>query len=137
MKKYLLDTNILLDFILKRSPQRVKKIRTFLTENYVDSQFFVSIVIIAEIIWVLKSFYKRSRTETVSILEKILKTNQIKICECESENVIEKTLNNYKKYNISFVDAYLGALYSTGNYKSVVTFDNDFNKIPGIKRVAL
>ena len=89
-------------------------------------------VVVAEIVWTLSSFYKKSRAEVAALLEPIvglpgmLNPNKAAVLDA---------LALSGDLNIDFADALLAAKALAGVDKRVCSFDRDFERIPGVARI--
>ena len=135
MKKYLVDTNIFLDFFLDRDKKRGNQIEAFFNRSdKLGNKLCTSILALAETFWVLKSFYKKDKLEIIEIIDKIVGINNLSIVDYPDELTLKNTLTLFKTHNISFIDAYFSAICLDKQADFVVSFDKDFDKISLIKR---
>lgn len=126
-KTKLLDTNIIIKFLTKDTPQQAEEIEN-LFKKAKKEELEIPDFILTEVIWVLLSFYKLEKIKVIEKLEGILSFEKFKL----NRVILRKTIDIYRDYNISFVDAYLGALAITGDYPKVYSFDKRLKKIEGI-----
>jgi predicted nucleic acid-binding protein len=85
----------------------------------------VSPLVVAEIVWVLNSFYKYSRAEVTETLIPLLISEGILLVE--SAQVIA-ALEQMASVNVDFIDAYLAEV-SRREGEAVVSFDRDFKRL--------
>jgi predicted nucleic acid-binding protein len=85
----------------------------------------VSPMIVAEIVWVLNSFYRYSRSQVADVLVPLLTSEGILLEE--SEQVIA-ALEQMASANVDFMDAYLAAV-ARREGEAVVSFDRDFKRL--------
>jgi predicted nucleic acid-binding protein len=90
-----------------------------------DITLRVSPLVVAEIVWVLNSFYKYSRTQVADVLIPLL-TSEGLLLE-NSEQVIA-ALEQMATVNVDFADAYLAEI-ARQQGETVVSFDRDFRKL--------
>ena len=84
-------------------------------------------LIVVEIIWVLKSQYRKSASEIVSVLIPFLHSEGI---EVEERDLLVRSMEMSRDRNVEFIDAYL-ALKAQEADQEVCTFDEtDFKKLP-------
>ena len=125
----IVDTNLLLRYFLRDDPQKADSVeRLFKRER---KKLFIPDLIIAEVVWVLSSVYKQKREQIALTVEGLLSLKDIKI----SHELISKTLENYRHTNLKWVDSYIAALVQIGDAEGVYSYDRDFNKIPGTRRL--
>jgi predicted nucleic acid-binding protein len=87
----------------------------------------VSPLVVAEMVWVLKSFYRRSAAEIAHVLVPLLSADGV---EAEDREVLIRSLELARDKNVDFADAVL-ALEAARNGEVVCTFDEtDFRRLP-------
>lgn len=126
MKKYLIDTNIILRFLLKdneryyqQAAEYFRKAKNGIVELYLIPE------VLFEIDYVLRGVYGLSKKETVDILLKIVKTPYLKI---NNQTMMIDVVERYQSLNIDLFDIYLSFLAKEEN-ATVLSFDRDFEKI--------
>ena len=133
IENYFIDTNIFLRVFVKENEKSYNDCLSFLhvVENG-KNKFFISNFVIAEINWVLKSFYKIQKDEVIKDIESILRIRNIKINDkCD----IHRCLEMYKENGVKYVDALIASNKILQNKNAViVSYDKDFDKM-GIRRV--
>lgn len=125
----ILDTNVIVRFLLNDHPTQSQAAKKLL-ENPLENLLLLDIVI-AEIIWLLTSYYKFPKQDVIEKIKSILNLEKIQV----NKEVIYGALMFYQTNTIDFIDAYLAA-YCTQkkNTKGVYSFDKDLDKIKAIKR---
>jgi predicted nucleic acid-binding protein len=121
-----IDSNLILRFILD-DPGAEKTERLLRGKK----KLILADVTVAEIVWVLDSFYKWEREK---IAEALTGLANVKSVSTDRE-LISITLDIFKKYNVDYVDAYLAASVIRDGSGEIYSMDRDFDKIPGLKRV--
>jgi uncharacterized protein len=125
MNKKVLDTNILIRFFTTDNKVMADKAET-LIKNAKKNELVISDVIIAEIVWVLESFYELPKNEIIEKLEGLLNLDKFDI----NKNLLFKTVEYYKDSNISYTDAYLLAFNSLSvKNGTVYSFDKGLKKV--------
>ncbi len=125
MSKNLLDTNLIIRFLVNDDHKKVNKVEKLLIDK--NNTNILLDTIIAEIIWVLSSYYSLKKTEVV---EKIRALIHVDTIEC-NEVLINKAVSLWEKNNISYIDSYLAAVASLGNI-SLFTYDHKLKAISEI-----
>jgi predicted nucleic-acid-binding protein len=126
-KTKLVDTNILLRFLVADEPSQAGKVEKLFIKAG-KKELEIKDVVLAEAVWILLSFYKVSKKEVIEKLEGILAFEKFKL----NKLILKKAIEVYRNNNISFVDAYLGAS-SNVEKKGLYTFDKDLKKVEGLK----
>jgi predicted nucleic-acid-binding protein len=90
--------------------------------------------IIAEVVYVLQSkkLFNYSREIIVKNLLTILKLKGLKIIH---KKLIILGLQIYLRFNIDFEDAVLASYVLSSKSKELFSYDHDFSKIDGLKRI--
>lgn len=127
-KKPVLDTNLIIRFLTEDSPSQAKKVRLLLEKSAAKS-LWIPDLIMAEIVYVLLSFYRLPKTEVITKIAALINFPKIKT----NQKILKTTLQIYDENNISFADAYLVALAKIKKASLVYTFDRKLHKIKGIK----
>lgn len=132
-KKIFADTNIFIRLYLQDNP-KLSPLAKEIISNCEDGRYILVIcpVTILEIAWLLLSFYKISKEKVLLLFEEILQIHNIEIIDRLS---IEKTISIYKAKNIDITDAYWIAIMEQEKISEIFSFDRDFDKIKGVKRI--
>ena len=116
-----LDTNVLLRYLVQddsvQSPRATEIITRRLTE---EDPGFVSLVTILEVVWVLKSLYKRSRQQVASDLEMVLAADTL---EVQNEQQVYHAVVALRNGTGTFEDALIGSLGLWRGCATTLTFD--------------
>lgn len=127
-KNPLLDTNIIIRFLTNDSPHHAEKIEKLFAQSPTSS-LEIPDVVIFEIVYVLLSFYQLSKEEVIEKIYLLINFEKIKT----NKKLIKKTLEIFKKYPISFIDAYLCALVILKKHPFFYSFDKKLKKVREIK----
>lgn len=125
-KKKFIDANIILRYLV--GDLEAEQIEKFFQKQ---KEFYVADIILAEVIWILLSFYKWKKDKFIPKIKTFLTPSFIKA----DKRLIENALTIYAENNIDYIDAYLVALMKKNKSKDLYSFDRDFDKIPGIRRI--
>ena len=126
MKKYLLDANIILRYIVaENTPLNLKSKYYFDLAQDNKYQLIIDNVVIAEVVWVLKSYYKFNRENLVNSLRIVISHKNILV---DNKNLILETLDFFSSHNLSYIDCYLHCL-SQSKGIPLSTFDTKLSKI--------
>jgi predicted nucleic-acid-binding protein len=122
---YLLDTNIILRFLLADDPAQTRKATTLITD-IAEGRIAAELkdFILLELAWVLEVSCQVPRREIADKLINIL--NLSGIVNSNRANLIQALLN-YKTTKIDLADCLLAAYSSPDT--PVISFDKDFQKL--------
>jgi predicted nucleic-acid-binding protein len=89
-------------------------------------------IAIAEMVWVLSGVhYGFSRDESRQAIGEVLSIPGLQVGDSEA---IGAALDIYAAHNVDFIDAYQAAIAGTSGM-TIVSFDRDFDGIPGAARI--
>jgi predicted nucleic-acid-binding protein len=128
-----LDTNILVRYIAQddpvQSPVATQIVEDRLTE---ERPGFISLVTIAETVWVLDRSYGLSAVEIAAAIERIL---QIDTFFVQNEQEVFTAMVALKTGAGSFSDALIGALGTLAGCAVTLTFDKKATRLQGFQLV--
>ena len=125
MKIVAIDTNVLLDFKLKRHPRfnEVKKLFADCANGKI--QIFIPQVVFPEVEWVLRSFYKEQKENVVDFFQELLALDGIIL---ENKPDMQQAVNIFKMVNIKFTDSVIAAQLQRIKPDEFLTFDDNLQK---------
>ncbi|MBV8357095.1 MAG: type II toxin-antitoxin system VapC family toxin [Deltaproteobacteria bacterium] len=123
-----LDTNILVRYLTQddsvQSPKATEMIERRLTQN---NSGFLSVVAMAEAVWVLDRVYRFADHEIAAAIERTL---QIDYLIVENEQEVFTAMVALKEGRGSFADALIGALGAKAGCACTLTFDQKASRLP-------
>ena len=126
MTTAVIDTNIVIRFFLNDDPLLSAKARKIFEEvQRTNSTIYIDELIVAEIIWLMLSFYKKEKQEIVSLLQKLLSQ---KWMINPRKELILITLTYYSFHNVSYIDTWTLMVARSKNLP-LVTFDKTLDKL--------
>ena len=126
-----LDTNVLVRHLVQNDPGQSRKATQVITKRCTrDDPGFINRVVLCELVWVLESAYGYSKDTIVAVLEKLLRTSQLKI---EDVQAAWTAFRMYQKGKADFADCLLGATNRLGGCDETVTFDQAASKLEGFQ----
>jgi predicted nucleic-acid-binding protein len=127
-----LDTNAILRYLRNDIPAQADAVRVRLAQAQAGHLIIeIHPLILAEVLFVLESYYAQPREKIAFVLNTFLDTPGIRIDE---ETRIREALRRYVEKNVSFIDAYLAALGAETSYE-IFSFDRGLDKFKDIKRI--
>jgi predicted nucleic-acid-binding protein len=126
-----LDTNVIVRY-LAQDDVRQAAIATRLIEGSLSAEArgFVSIVTLAEIVWVMSSNYRAARAAVADIVEGLLTAPQLAI---EKADVIWRALRAFRDSKADFSDAVIVELGRDAGCTKTITFDRHAAAHPGFE----
>lgn len=130
-KKIFVDTNIFLRYLTNDNPAMADKIEKIFQKALDGKMTLVTNeFVIAEIIWVLESFYGHAKDEVELMVSKILNTKGLDI---NYSHLLFKALDIYVSKNVDFIDAYNAVYMNVHSLKRIYTLDKKhFSRIGDI-----
>jgi len=123
MAKSLIDTNLIIRFLVNDDPLKVSRVEKLLKSKN-DKNLLLDTVI-AEIIWVLLLYYSLEKKEIIYKINALIHVDSI---ECNAF-LINKALTIWEENTISYVDSYIAAVAELG-YMTLYTYDKKLKSIP-------
>ena len=130
--KVFVDTNVFLRFLTNDDPAKAKRAEALFRKGIKGQvQLTTSLLVVAEIVWTLESFYHLSKTDIASKVETILNTPNL-LC-LESETIV-LALDLYVQENIDFIDAFHAYDLQTQGLTQIATYDHKhFKRVPWLE----
>ncbi len=122
MSKNLIDTNLIIRFFVNDDPVKVSRVERLLKDS--SNHNIIPDTVIAEIIWVLNSYYSLEKQE---VIDKVMALIHVDSVECNAF-LIGRALKIWKDNNISYIDSYLAAFAELGNM-TLYTYDKRLSSI--------
>lgn len=127
------DTNYFLRFFLKDNLQQHLQAKQLFRQGAKgELELLTSSVVVFEVYWVFKSYYRKTRSEVIRILKKLLIMEFIQI---DQRDLLEESLVLFSKTKLSLEDCYHLAFAKSKRLTSIKTFDaklaKEFKKIAG------
>lgn len=132
LRRVVIDTNLLVRYLTGDDPQKAKSVDNLLSKaERGELKILVPSIVIAELVWVLESFYQMHSTEIAELIEAVLNTPGIEVTE---KSIITSTLKLYRTKNIDLIDAWIIEFAKDRGIKTIYTFDRKhFMDISGIE----
>lgn len=127
MVRKLLDANVVIRYLVNDDGAKAERFRQLLKRN--DLELLLNDVIVAEIVWVLESYYQISKKEIIEKLQALLAVPVVKA----NVVLITRALDLFAKHNVDYVDAYIASV-AQGDAIEVISYDRDLDKLPATKR---
>ncbi len=94
-------------------------------------QLITSLLVIAEIVWTLESYYHLTKTDIASKVETILNTPNLL---CPEAEIIIMALDLYVQENIDFIDAFHAHDLQAQGLTQIATYDHKhFKRVPWLE----
>ncbi len=129
----LVDTNIFLRFLTGDDPAKASACQQlFERAERKEIELHTNELVLAELAWTLRSFYRRAREEIAGTLRDILGMAGLRV---PRRSVMLEALDLYERLNVDFLDAYNAADMRARGLTAVCSYDTHFDRL-GVARVA-
>jgi predicted nucleic-acid-binding protein len=126
-----LDTNVIVRYLAQDDVRRAAVATRFIEGSLsAKARGFISIVTLAEVVWVMASNYRATRAAVADIVEGLLTAPQLML---EKTDVIWRALRTYRDSKADFSDALIGELGRDAGCSKTVTFDRNAAGHPGFE----
>jgi len=133
IKQRLIDANIILRFLTNDNPTQAAACENLLREvESGQTQVYLADIILADIVWTLEKYYRVEKSQIRTKLTQILALSGLR---CVSKNIITAALDIYCDKNIDWTDAFVASQMLTANQNEIYSYDKDFDRIDGVKRI--
>jgi len=134
MASLFVDTNVFLRYLTNDDPIKAKRADSLFRDAVRGKiTLTTSLLVIAEIVWTLESFYKLEKQAIAAKVERILNTPNL---ECGEASLIFTALDLYVHHNIDFIDAYHAFHMKDRGLTRILTYDRKhFARVPWLEIV--
>lgn len=116
-----IDTNVLVRFLVRDDEAQFEKARSLIKREVAAKEdVFVSLLVILETEWVLRSRYRLPTPEIMNAISGLLDAREVQV---EDESAIEETLFILKESGADFADCLIGAHNRRLGCRATATFD--------------
>jgi uncharacterized protein len=129
-----IDTNLFIRYLTNDDPEKADRVDRLLRQAAAgDVELMTAEMVLAEVVWVLESYYQLDKSRITEFLKAILSTPGLKVL---NGKIVENALSYYSLKNIDFVDAYIVALMEKHKIAGIYSFDKKhLDRIKNIKRM--
>ena len=126
-----LDTNILVRYLTQDDPVQSRKATEIIEGRLsVTEPGFVSVVTMAELVWVLDRAYSLTAQRIAAAIERML---QVDVLVIENEQEVFTAMVALKQSLGTFADALIGELSVRAGCTHILTFDKKALRLPTFK----
>jgi predicted nucleic-acid-binding protein len=131
MNEYFADTNAFLRYLTADVTDQAAAVERLLHRAQAGSlALTTNVIVMAEIVWTLESYYELPRSEIRDKVLAILNTPGLSV---EKPDLVAKAVTAYAELNVDFVDAFNALWMAEHGVERVVTVDTKhFSRLPGM-----
>jgi predicted nucleic-acid-binding protein len=123
------DTNILVRHLTGDPAEQARRANSFLATT---DELLLTDVVVAEVVYVLESFYEVPRARVAELVRAILAFESVVMLDL---SLLLRTLELYEVDRLDFADAYLVASAETSGVERVASFDRSIDRIGTVRRI--
>jgi len=126
-----IDTNILIRYLTQDDPVQSPKATEIIERRLTrERPGFISLVTMAETVWVLGSVYALEDGEIADTVERMLQADTLRI---QNEQQVFTAMISLRRGWGAFADALIGALGAWAGCESTLTFDKKAHRLAGFE----
>jgi predicted nucleic acid-binding protein len=132
MPEPFLDTNIFIRHLLADHPEHSPRATAYLQRiEQGELRARITDIVIFEIVFLLERTYRQPKAAIVAAVQPLINLPGIIL---PGKRKFREVFTLYVELNLPFADAYYATLMRKQKVSEIVTFDRDFDRIPGITR---
>jgi predicted nucleic-acid-binding protein len=117
-----LDTNVLVRYVTQDHPAQSAAAVKVMDSLSSDLPGFLSMVVIAEVVWVLQFSYQFKRDEVEHVVERLLRSKELVI---ERAEIVSQALRRFRASRATFADCLIERCAHAAECQYVLTFDRE------------
>jgi predicted nucleic-acid-binding protein len=126
-----LDTNVLVRYLTQDDPVQSRKATELIERRFTrERPGFISLVTMAETVWVLGSVYELPHRQIANTVERILQADTLSV---QNEQQVFTAMVALRQGWGTFADALIAALGTWAGCDSTLTFDKKAQRIAGFE----
>lgn len=123
-----LDTNVLVRYLTQDDPLQAPQATRVIEEGADQGEvFYLTSIVLCELVWVLEDAYEYPRREIQTILDRILRTAQFRF---DHKEQLWLALHDYRAGKADFSDYLIGRLGMQAGCTETLTFDTSLRDSP-------
>ncbi len=130
-ERVFVDTNVFLRFLTADDPAKAQRCRALLERaERRDLDLVISDLVLAELAWTLRSYFRQPREAIAATLTQILDMRSTRISQ---KAAWHEAVVLYSQHNVDLIDAYHAAQMGGRRVRRIFSYDTDFDQL-GLKR---
>src|ERR1700733_1228131 len=117
-----LDTNVRVRYVTQDNSEQSAAAEKIMESLSHESPGFVSLMVIAELVWVLHFSYRFNRYEIEHVVERLLRSKELVI---ERAEIVSQALRKFRVSRANFADCLIERCGHAAECQYVLTFDKD------------
>jgi predicted nucleic-acid-binding protein len=125
-----LDTNLLVRYLTHDDPTQTAAALRVMNSLSFDSPGFLSLIVIAELVWVLAISYRYQKKEIEQVLDNLLRTKELVI---ERADIVSQASRAFSAGRADFADYLIERCAHAAGCEFAITFDQKAATVPGMR----
>jgi len=125
-----LDTNIVVRYLTHDDTAQAAAAVGVVESLSEGSPGFLSLIVIAELVWVLESSYRFKKSEVEHVLDTLLRSKELVI---ERAEIVAQALRRFSTGRADFVDCLIECCGHASQCQYTITFDKNAADFAGMK----
>jgi predicted nucleic-acid-binding protein len=117
-----LDTNVLVRYITQDHPAQSAAAVKVIDSLSSDLPGFLSLVVIAEVVWILQFSYHFKRQEIAHVVERLLRSKELIL---ERAEIVSQALRKFRASRANFADCLIERCSHAAECQYILTFDKE------------
>lgn len=124
-----LDTNVLVRFLVQDDAEQFARARRLIKREVGQTEpVLVSLLVLLETEWVLRSRYALPKADILGVFSSLLEAAEL---EFEDEAAVEEAVFTWRDSPAQFADCLINARHRRLGCRATATFDSKAAKLPG------
>ena len=123
-----IDTNVLIRHLTGDPPELAARATRFLADA---EDLLLPDLILAEVAYVLESFYETPRAQVATTLRAVLAFPAIRVLDAD---LLQRAVEVYEVHRLDFADAYLVASAERTGIGIIASFDRSIDRVTTVRR---
>lgn len=124
-----LDTNVLVRFLVRDDEEQFERAQRLIKKELQQKEpVLISLLVLMETEWVLRSRYELTKTDILGVFSSLLEAAEL---EFEDEATVEEAIFVWRDSAAQFADCLINARHRRLGCAATATFDLKAAKIPG------
>ncbi|HEY8508096.1 MAG TPA: type II toxin-antitoxin system VapC family toxin [Steroidobacteraceae bacterium] len=125
-----IDTNVLVRFLTRDDPVQFQRAQKIIERDAsAQNPIFISLVVLLETEWVLRSRYELTKSEILATFSDLLSSYDLRF---EDDASVEEALHTWKNSTAQFADCLIAARHRACGCRATASFDAGALGVPGM-----
>ena len=124
-----IDTNVLIRHLTGDPPDQARAATEFLSDS---DELLLTDLVVAEVVYVLESFYQLPREEVAELVRAIVAFPSIQVVDSA---LLLRSLEVYEVDRLDFAESYLVAQAERSGVATIASFDKSIDRVTTVRRL--